>query len=356
MKICVVTFFNYCNFGAALQCYALSEILKREGHEVEYLDYTCPYIGNPFKISNIRKKGIIGYLYSVAGNIFYIPRHKKFALFREKIAHTAPVSPKNIKDYAEGYDKYITGSDQVWNVKLTDFDKTYFLDFVKDNSKKISYAASFGGKNIKEDRKNDYAKLFREFEAISVRESYGKDIVKKLSGKEATVTIDPTLLLKKDDWKKVSAQERVENKPYILVYQLGFSKDVIGTVRRVKKEKKMKVIYIPFPLGGVIKAKCKLSLGPAEWLALFRDAEYIVTDSYHGVVFSLLFEKKFLVVADGQHKNQRVISLLHRLGLEDRIVGKKMNSISADIDYEDVRKNMQVDREQSIQWLRKNLQ
>jgi len=354
MKIGVITFFNYCNFGAALQCYGLSEALKKQGHEVEYIDYTCPFIGHPFRLSNIRKRGLFGYIYQVAGNIFYFPRRKKFAEFRKRIPHTAPVTPKNLSEYADCYDRYITGSDQVWNVKLTDFDPAYFLDFVKDNKKKTSYAASFGGKEIRNDRRNLYRHYLSGFDRISVRESYGAEIVKKLTGKEAEVTLDPTLLLEREDWEKVTAPAK-RKKPYILVYQLGFSGDVIQTAKRIKKETGLSVIYVPFPLGGFVPGKYTLSLGPSEWLALFRDASYVVTDSYHGIIFSLVFEKKFLVVADGQHRNQRVISLLERLGIRNRVVGENMAPMDQEIDYKKVKAILEKDRQASLEWIQENI-
>nr|WP_177296153.1 polysaccharide pyruvyl transferase family protein [uncultured Blautia sp.] len=354
MKIGVITFFNYCNFGAALQCYGLSETLKKEGHEVEYIDYTCPFIGHPFRLSNIRKRGLFGYIYTVAGNIFYYPRRKKFAKFREKIAHTAPVTPGNISEYEDCYDRYITGSDQIWNVKLTDFDGTYFLDFVKDNAKKTSYAASFGGNNIRRDRTNMYRHFLKQFDRISVRESYGADLVKELTGREAEVTLDPTLLLERQEWEKVASPAK-RKKPYILVYQLGFSGELIQTVKRVKKETGLPVVYVPFPLGGFVAGKYTLSLGPAEWLALFRDASYVVTDSYHGIIFSLIFERKFLVIADGQHRNQRVISLLERLGIRNRVVGENMADMKEDIDYRKVKAILEEDRQDSLKWIRENI-
>jgi len=354
-KIGVITFFNYCNFGAVLQCYGLSTVLHRLGCDVEYIDYTCPFIGNPFGLKSIQRRGLIGYMYTIAGFLFYIPRHGLFRKFRTLIPHSNPVSPKNVADYADCYDKYIAGSDQIWNTRLTDFDKTYFLDFVKDPLKKISYAASFGGANINDGQHQEIAKLLSDFKAISVREVYGQEIVKELTGKHAVITSDPTLLPRRDDWESIAASKPRSMKPYILVYQLGFSGKVIQATRTLKHEKSMRVEYVPFPLGVPVLGRYHLHLGPREWIALFRDAEYVVTDSFHGVVFSLLFEKKFIVVAAGQHKNQRVISLLARFGLLNRVYDDDMPNMDDEIDYECVNKILEKDRQMSIEWLRQNV-
>lgn len=355
MKLGILTFFNYNNYGAALQCYGLYKTLANMGHEVEYLDYTCPYIGNPFKLIHLKNKGIFGYIYSTVGYICYLPRRKKFNEFRLLIPHTEPLNQKNIDSVGERYDKYITGSDQVWSAKLTDFDKAYFLKFVKEDNKKYSYAASFGENTVQEENKELYAKLLGKFEGISVREDYGQELVQNLSGKESEVTVDPTLLLNEKEWIEICSKKRVKGK-YILVYQLGFSKQLIQAVKEVQRLTGLQVIYVPFPLGGALKCKISLSIGPAEWLSLFRHADYVITDSYHGIIFSLIFKRLFLGVVDGQHKNKRAISLLTKLHLESRIAkDDQFEEIQRPIDYSKVMPILEEEAEKSREWLRKNI-
>ena len=355
MKIGVITFFNYSNFGAALQCYGLYKTLNEMGHEVEYLDYTCPYIGNPFRPVHLKNKGLFGYIYSTVGYICYLPRRKKFKKFREMIPHTEPLNEKTIGNNGEKYDKYIAGSDQVWSAKLTNYDGAYFLDFVKDNSKKYSYSASFGGSNIDETKAEWYKKLLGDFQSISVRENYGQELVERLSGKTSDIVLDPTLLLSEDEWLKVCDKKRVKGR-YILVYQLGFSKQLIQAVKEVAKLTGLQVIYIPFPLGGLVKSKLSISIGPSEWLALFKNADYVITDSYHGIIFSIIFKRLFLGIVDGQHKNQRAISLLDMLGLQDRIAQDgKFADIKKKIDYSAVAPILEAEIARSKEWLRTNI-
>lgn len=354
MKTGVITFFNYCNYGAVLQAYALSETLKEMGHEVTYIDYRCPHIAHPFGLRSLWKRGLIDYVYNAAGNIFYLPRRKKFREFREGICHTGPVTPENIRDFADCYDKYIAGSDQLWSARLTDFDKTYLLDFVRDPHKKFSYAASFGGASVEEAYREEYGRLLREFEAISVREDYGAQMVQELSGRSAEVSVDPTLLLTPSQWSALAAKGK-SRRPYILVYQLGFSRTLIQAVRQVKKKTGLKVYYVPFPLGGAVGARCHLALGPREWLRLFKNAEYVLTDSFHGIVFALLFEKKFQVVVDGQHKNRRVQNLMEKLNLTERILGEHAVDIDEEIDYKEVKRILAGERQKSLLWLKEHI-
>jgi len=355
MKIGVMTFFNYSNFGAALQCYGLYKTLSDMGHEVEYLDYTCPYIGNPFKPVHLKNKGLFGYIYSTVGYICYLPRKKKFKKFREMIPHTKPLNEITIKEMGEKYDKYIAGSDQVWSAKLTNYDGTYFLDFVKDNNKKYSYSASFGGNTIDELKKGWYQELLKDFNKISVRENYGQELVESLSGKDSEIVLDPTLLLKEEEWLEVCSKKRIKGN-YILVYQLGFSKQLIQAVKEVAELTGFQVIYVPFPLGGVVKSKISISLGPSEWLALFKNADYVITDSYHGIIFSIVFKRLFLGVVDGQHKNQRAISLLNRLGLQNRIAKEgEYKNIAREIDYSSVQPILDEEIETSKKWLFENI-
>lgn len=355
MKVGIITFFNYNNYGAALQCYGLFKTLEEMGHEVEYLDYTCPYIGNPFKIKHLKNKGLFGYIYSTVGYICYLPRRKRFNEFRKQIPHTKPLNHENISEVGACYDKYITGSDQVWSTKLTDFDGTYFLDFVTDDVKKNSYSASFGENNIQEENREKYELLLKKFNGISVREDYGKRLVKEFTGKDSEITVDPTLLLTKKEWESIAAKKRVDGK-YILVYQLGFSSQLIRAVKEVARETKLPVVYVPFPLGGLLKCKISLSAGPSEWLSLIKNAEYVITDSYHGIIFSIIFKRLFLAVVDGQHKNKRAISLLSKLHLEKRIAKEgQFADIKKEINYDVVMPILERDAEDSRKWLREHI-
>ena len=322
-RIGVITFHNYDNYGAILQSYALQKKLRELGTYPEIIDYNCQYISNPFRLINLKEKGLFNYIYGAIGHICYIPRRRKCNQFRKHMKYSEPVTKGNMRAVSGKYDIYIAGSDQVWDYKLTNFDQTYFLDFPEKGKKKCSYAASIGEHIPPEQFRNDYSRLLNDFDEILVREDYGADIVNELTGKKPEVVCDPTLLLTADEWNKLLKEPKIRGK-YILVYQLGINPEIVNFARRLKKETGYRIVYIPFPLVGLLKCRCEITVGPAEWMGLFKNAEYVISDSFHGVVFSLLFNRKFFAKADGHHKNRRVEQLLKLVNLSDRT----MNDVS----------------------------
>lgn len=322
-RIGVITFHNYDNYGAILQSYALQKKLRELGNHPEIIDYSCQYISNPFRLVNLKEKGLFNYIYGAIGHICYIPRRRKCNQFRKHMKYSEPVTKGNMRAVSGKYDIYIAGSDQIWDYKLTNFDQTYFLDFPEKGKKKCSYAASIGEHIPPEQFRNDYSRLLNDFDEILVREDYGADIVNELTGKKPEVVCDPTLLLTAEEWNKLLKEPKIRGK-YILVYQLGINPEIVNFAKRLKKKTGYRIVYIPFPLVGLLKCRCEITVGPAEWMGLFKNAEYVISDSFHGVVFSLLFNRKFFAKADGHHKNRRVEQLLKLVNLSDRT----MNDVS----------------------------
>ena len=322
-RIGVITFHNYDNYGAILQSYALQKKLRELGTDPEIIDYSCQYISNPFRLVNLKEKGLFNYIYGAIGHICYIPRRRKCNQFRKHMKYSEPVTKGNMRAVSGKYDIYIAGSDQIWDYKLTNFDQTYFLDFPEKGKKKCSYAASIGEHIPPEQFRNDYSRLLNDFDEILVREDYGADIVNELTGKKPEVVCDPTLLLTAEEWNKLLKEPKIRGK-YILVYQLGINPEIVNFAKRLKKKTGYRIVYIPFPLVGLLKCRCEITVGPAEWMGLFKNAEYVISDSFHGVVFSLLFNRKFFAKADGHHKNRRVEQLLKLVNLSDRT----MNDVS----------------------------
>lgn len=313
----VITFHNYDNYGAILQSFALQKRLKELGTKPEIIDYRCEYISNPFRFVNLKEKGLFNYIYGVIGHICYIPRRKRCNQFRRNMKYSQPVSRKNLSSIAKQYDIYMAGSDQIWDYKLTNFDQTYFLDFVSEGRKRSSFAASIGEHLPPQDYRESYSRLLGAFDEILVRENYGADIVEELIGKRPECVCDPTLLLTSQEWEEMLVEPKGKGK-YILVYQLGINKEIVNFVKRLKKKTGYPVVYIPFPLIGLLKCKCKIAVGPSEWMGLFKNAEFVVSDSFHGIVFALLFNRKFFAKSDGHHMNRRVDELLKLVNLSNR--------------------------------------
>ena len=333
MKTATLTFHNTNNYGAALQCYALQKALTDLGIENDIIDYESDFLNKPYKKEVLKEKGFIRYCLGNAYAVIRSPRNRRFKEFRENLQLSKHVTKGTINTIEEQYDKFIVGSDQVWNGSLVGYDDTYFLKFVHNQSKKLSYSASFGIKSVPSSLEEKYKNLLDGFDCYCVRESTGVDIISELLGKKAYHTIDPTLLLRAEDWETVMKTPQVKEK-YILVYQIEPSKHLIHVVEKLRIATGYKVIAIPFVMGVYPKAKSMFSAGPAEWIGLFHNAEFVVTDSFHGTAFSTLFNKKFWSCVD--ENESRKTSFLNQIGLENRLIyseGSIPSGLLDDIDF-----------------------
>lgn len=355
MKAGVITFQNANNYGALLQAYALQTAIKKSGCKAEIIDYMSGYIEKPYSIRHLKIKGVKTYIIGLIGYICYLPRRKKCNNFRKYLSYSRKVDADSIEQMNSEYDIFITGSDQVWNYKLTGKDMNFLLKFVHENEKKFSYAASIGLDEIEQCVRNEYKELLAGFQEISLRERRAKEIVYELCGKTGQVVVDPTLLLTRQDWERVIVSPQ-RKKGYIAVYQLGISKRFTEFVRKTARDKHLKVWYIPFPLGGFVKGKWDITVGPSEWLGIVKNADYVVTDSYHGVIFSLLFHRKFIVEVNERNKNvgSRIYDLLEKVDLNSRLLNNTdVQDIGADICFAKVDEVLERERKLSREYLNK---
>lgn len=349
IRTATLTFQNAENYGAILQAYALQKSIIKLGVDNVILNYSCEYMGTPYGISALKRKGIIRYFLGIAYAIVRLPRKPRFQNFRNEMKLTKKINYKNLKDIENNYDFFIVGSDQVWNDSITNLDPSFFLNFIKNSKKKLSYAASFGFENIPHNLKNRYKDLLKSFNVFNMREQSGVRIIQSLLNKKSNLVLDPTLLLDKNEWNLI-ANKKKNNQKYILVYQITISSFLINTVKKISKQTGYKVISIPFPLGGFLNASPNLSAGPKEWISLFRDAEIVITDSFHGCCFSILYNKKFKVCITGAAT--RIYSLLKLLRIEESIHNHKLElDLSFDVDWNSVNKILLKERNKSIKAL-----
>lgn len=350
-SVAVITYHKHDNYGAILQCYALQEILKREGMTPCVIDYLCKADQHPLSLQAIKRRGLKACIKSSLGFCLRIPRHSKFEEFRKKLSLTQAVDEKNIEILGDKYDFYIAGSDNVWNADITGLDKNYFLDFVNDKSKRKTYAASFGGASVNRSLEAQYRKLLNGIDTFLMREKEGAMLVEKLTGRQADLVLDPTLLLTAEEWDKQICAP-LEKGKYIFVYQLAPSKEFIKQVRDLSETTGCRLVFTSIPIGGIAKGKIRISAGPKEWLSLLKNAEYVFTDSFHACVFSIIFHKRFFC-----HITQlgtRITHLLGMLGLEDCIVndGDGFPHISESPDYAKIDMVISDGRRESINRLK----
>lgn len=359
-KVGIITLNGYFNYGNRLQNYALQETLKKYFKEVE----TILIKQNEMKKSNVEKPKII--------NVISNPK----VIFR-KIYNIAVLNKKNrqrenrFKDFSEKYinessyfltknkmpiekvnefDYFVTGSDQVWNPYFTSGSPLYFLNFASNN-KRVSYAASFGISDIPSQYQKQYSKLLNEMSSISVREDAGANIVTKLTGKNSEIVPDPTFLLSKEEW--LSLVKPAKNKPknsILLTYFLGgIPHNVQKLINNYKKKYNMTVVN----LADIKKLEYYLT-DPSEFLDYINTAELFITDSFHGSIFSILFETPF-IVADRKSKlptmNSRIKTLLSTYRLEHRYIDNITDVDVMNVDFSHINKILDSERARAFSFL-----
>ncbi len=300
MKIGIVTITELDNFGNRLQNYALQQTLKKYGHEVETIRNYITYRyrkKRTYKVVSAMKGGIM-YAFGRKRKIAELFKQKRFEAFDKRyFSFSHFYSEKNFisPKLNESYDAFIAGSDQIWNPYFVfNFDFN-FLTF-SEKRKRISYAASFGVDNIPKEKQHVFSEYINGMNCLSVREYAGAEIIFRLTGKEAQVVLDPTMLLTAREWRKFSKRPKwLIDERYILTYYLGSTND-----RHVIFEKlyENNDIYRKYKIIDICNFNNLQSyaITPDEFVWLVDHAEFMVTDSFHGSVFSLLLNTKLIVV------------------------------------------------------------
>lgn len=332
MRIGIITIHKINNYGSVFQAYALQQVCENLGYKTEIIDYIFPNIqhcNNKYTTKGDtypNEPKWIKFLFAKA----LLKQHKGIAQFVQNYQHltsTVYNSPEELKSNPPQYDVYITGSDQLWNPRHCNADPAFMLHFANDEALKISYAASIGTNSIPKELHSLYKKLLGRYKHIGVRENSGVNVIKNIVGKEATVVLDPTLLLNKDEWNKIANPKRLVKKKYILCYYLNYSFNAFPYVddlaEYIHQQTGYDIVRVARPPHNL---KCKhtiykVSASPEDFLALVRDAEIVLTTSFHGTAFALNYGKPlFTIVKDRNTSDSRQVSLMENLGLENQIL------------------------------------
>lgn len=365
MKVAIITFHNTSNFGATLQCCALSRYLRMQGHNVEIINYLPQYV--------LDKKSVYKELKKVGGSgnkaralikgIAYLSysgllkkRDDKFEAFIQRnltltkrygdydsLLHDPPVA-----------DYYICGSDQIWNPVLTGkkLDKAFFLQFAQ--GPRAAYGASIGELDV-----DAYAPELRtltdSFSGISVREQSAAERLKNTLGKYVEVVLDCTLLLSKDDYRSMEENVETGSKSYLLLYNIQNSAVSVSLAKKIAGERGLAIVDMsPNPFAKVEGAKKIIDAGPGEFLSYIRHADYVVTNSFHGTVFSIIYGKPFFTIPH-KTRSDRTADLLKSLHLEERLVTDPNRVKDCEIDYKKVYAELSELRSRSFGYLDKIL-
>jgi len=345
----ILTYHRVINYGGILQTYALQKTIQNFGVNCVILDYRNPRLEKLHRKRTLKEcKNIADYIRYFFLNRNYNKKFDKFRIFSEKYLTMSKPYFNNtelLKDEHE-FDKFIVGSDQVWNYKINDMDTTYLLSFVKDEYKKLTYAASFGVTSIPDNSKDIYCKFLNDFENILVREKQGADLIKQLVNKDAKIVLDPTLLVTKEEWSYLCKEQNSMQRKYILVYAFGGSSVLMDLAKNISLKTGYRIVRIEFGHKLSIGIKYIKSAGPEEFLELIKNAEYVITNSFHGTAFSINFNKQFSVemLSDKSGVNSRLEDILDIFDLKDRVITTSQpNIIENKINYEKV--NIILERE-----------
>lgn len=333
---------TFVNYGSVLQSFALQTYLHKIGVDTEIIDYIpahlkeanmrFPILGRDEKYTF---KGLLNLL------IFTIPIYKGVRKFERFLETRMKLSkntyyPETLNNAA--YDGYIIGSDTVWSIKESKgYDDGFWANkSVMKNKKNIAYSASCADVVFSEKDDDMLSERLKNFSAISMREPKNIKHIEHLWGKTIPNTIDPTFLLERSDYESLIPTERLIKQKYILIYSRQRHLPIYNFVDRLSKELGLEIVEINKDCRRLLKAKNMASAGIEDFLRLIRDAELVVTDSFHGSVFSIIFEKDFYPYIRG-NCTEKVEHLMGMLGINDRIISDSNLTSKSSINYKEVK-------------------
>lgn len=370
MKIAIMSLPLSYNYGGYLQCYALMETLRKMGHEVYFLqreNSVRPSVIKTFiyKCKLFLEKSGLGclvYALEERTNSGLLYKTKNFRRFTNKYIRTCSnvcTSTKELKDFCEKHkiNAFITGSDQIWRGTYCRSVNDAFLGFAPKNALKIAYAPSFGSDKWEYDAENTkfIEKQLNTFSAISVRENHGVELLLKhvVLNQTPKVVLDPTFLLSKQVYLNIA--RNVPKRQGLLTYILNASVVKEQAVQELCCQQGLAAFSIINPKTNTDEIKGAQGYSVEQWLAGFRDADYVITDSFHATVFSLIFNKPFWVLDNEQRGNSRLFSLLELFDCKDRFVDCEIVAQGFDwsknIDWKPINKKKEFLIKESISFL-----
>lgn len=344
MKIAIMTWFSYGNYGTALQAYALYHFLKSDGHDVDVIRYYPRKMPKGALGENICQDFVVRVLRKIHNVINPQIMNRRYdelflGFIESNLTFTKTCETfSDLKSLEDNYDAFICGSDQIWTQR--NLDPHYYLDFVSAKYKKIAYAPSMGSASYINDLyKKNINELVNNISFLSIREKSTKELLEKNIGKKIINVVDPVLLFDSNRWSEVSQTEGSRFNEYALVYFLGDNIKSWNYAYKISKLNNLEIRIIPtykrdFRRSGIIEN----NVDPECFINLFKNASLVITDSFHGVLFSVIFEKNFWVLKrfkgdSKKNQNVRLYDFLERLDLQSRII-KRFHDYNGDrIDY-----------------------
>ena len=364
MRTGLITFHFAHHYGAQLQAYATMRAIQGLGHECEIIDFRLPHTTGTNRLFK-RPDSLRALASNVHTALHYTPMKRRHDRFEAFVAEQMDLSARQytsndaLRRETPAYDVYVAGSDQIWNPYIYadhQFEPAFLLDFVQAG-RKIAYAPSLGVSSLPQPYDGQLRDYLASFNALSARESRGKALLERITGREVELVLDPTLLLTGRQWGELaSPPERTE--PYILCYFISDPGEVGQRALEVHRRTGWPIVHLAGmrrPLPGT--AQVVFDAGPREFLGLFQHAACVCTNSFHGSVFSLQFDRPFFTAMSPKEKaepaDSRIFSLLSRLGCADRIVGMPDTAaVDAAMDYDAIHQALEAARRESERYLK----
>lgn len=356
MRIGILTFHRAHNYGAVLQCYALQETLKRMGHDARVIDYRQPWIEdfytlfgwNMIKRNSQSVSSLFRYLKGSLKKWILAPeKAHNFREFRDKFLNLSLPCKDAIP---QDYDCYVVGSDQLWSLHCLGgkADRVYMGDFIRpEGSRLVGYAISADIKSITESQEL-LKEMLPGFDSLSMREREVAEAVSRLTGCACDVCLDPTLLTDASLWNPLLTD--VPKEEYVLMYEVRWNPQTKGKLRKKAEE-----------LAAAVGPHCKVidltrvNRPVTEFVSLFRNASYVVTTSFHGIVFSIIFGVPFYALPLWGGYDLRYIELLRSLGAEDRLIDFDTPVTPSKMDFSSVKEKLALRQAESMAFIEKSL-
>ncbi len=372
-KIGIIThYYRNLNYGGSLQSYALCEILNQMGYDAQQICYDMMpvdrsrmrFLSKLRRSAGILRSEILQHKQMKNWRI----RKKAFYGFQETIPHSSQVYNKDsIGEAGDLYDLFVTGSDQVFNTDW--YHPAFFLDFVPAGKKKIAYAASIGKYQLDEKTRQIFEKSLKDFSAISVRERDAVDMVGECTQVPVTNTLDPTMVLTAEQWDELCAAPMIQE-PYVFCFLLGEDIPQRELAREYARKKGWKLVTLPHFPCRYLPADAQFGdiplydVSPAEFVSLIKNAQVVLTDSFHAIAFSSTYHKEYFVFerSGGRSMRSRVVSLTDLFGCEDhflhtpeRMTMAYMEGVKP-IDYQQSFRKLELERQKSLEFLKKAME
>lgn len=368
MKIGIITFNGAHNYGAQIQAYALQSYLKQQGHDVKVINYRLNEIAKSYRLIKhkkrknfIKDKMILSYevLRLVLKENYKFKKKKNFEYFINNVLNVTDkyTTLKELQEANLDFDVLISGSDQVWNYNLTKGIKpAFFLEFGKENTTRISYAASLGIEEIPIEYEDVYARYLKNLDFISVREESARNLLQPLTNKKVNVVLDPTFLVSKNIYDEILVKPKYK-KPYIYMHMLVEDQRLIDLVKNASKKLGLAVVHNKPQKFFDNELDHAIATGPKDFLGLIENAEYVFTNSFHATALSIIYHKNFITVPHQKYPT-RMQNLLEKLDLTDHLIGEyddKVDVSKMKINFKNVDKKLEIERKKSQDFLNSSL-